>query len=131
MVLVTLVLQHEEPTRKLSYVRTSDLLRMFFLLIRMLHFCFLHLHLTTMCHFSSNGDMIVDHSFTSWPVRYIAFQMLPSRTSAIEVGTGFISSNLWQWYCTLLTTFLSSRTILSVNKQLQFILSQKTIETTG
>ena len=43
-------------------------LRRFFLLIRMLRFCFLHLNLTITVSFFSNGDMLEDHQFSprSW-----------------------------------------------------------------
>ena len=46
---------------KFSSVRTSDLIRRFFLLIRMLRFCFLHLNLTITVSFFSNGGMLEDH----------------------------------------------------------------------
>ena len=45
---------------KFSWVRTSDLLWRFFLLIRMLRFCFLHLNLTITVSFFSNVDMLED-----------------------------------------------------------------------
>ena len=46
---------------KFSWVRTSDLLWRLFLLIRMLRFCFVHLNLTVIVSFFSNGDMLEDH----------------------------------------------------------------------
>ena len=46
---------------KFCSVRTSDLLRRFFLLIRMLRFCFLHLNLTITVSFFSNSGMLEDH----------------------------------------------------------------------
>ena len=62
--------------------------------------------------------------FTSWSVKDSALQTLLSRTSAsIEIGIGFISSDSRRWYCTLLTAFLSNWTILSLSKQLQFLLT--------
>ena len=71
---------------KSSWVGTSGLLLRFFLLKRMLCHCFLHSNLTTTVWRSS--------SFTSWPVRDKALQMLLSRISSpITAETGFISSD--------------------------------------
>ena len=110
---------------KLSWVRTSDILQKFFLLIRMLCFCFLHLNVTiTMSFFFKWWHAWRSSGFTSWPVRVSALQMLFSRTSSpIDAGTGFIYSDLWRRYWILLTMFLSNWTILSLNKRLQFLLT--------
>ena len=110
---------------KFSWVRTSDLLRKFFLLIRMLRFCFLHLNLTiTVSFFFKRWHGWRSSGFTSWPVRDNALQTLFSRTSSlIDAGTGFISSDSRRWYWALLTAFLSNWTILSVSKRLQFLLT--------
>ena len=61
--------------------------------------------------------------FTSWLVRDNALQMQFSRISPIDAGTGFISSDSQRWHWALLTAFLSNRTILSVSKWLQFLLT--------
>ena len=110
---------------KLSWVRTSDLLQRFFVMIRMLCFCFLHLNLMmTVSFFFKWWHAWRSSGFTSWPVRDNALQTLLSRTSSsIEAGTGFISSYSWRWYCALLTAFLSNWTILSLSKRLQFLLT--------
>ena len=110
---------------KLSWVRTSDLLRRFFLLIRMLRFCLLHLNLTiTVSFFFKRWHAWRSSGFTSWPVSDNALQTLFSRTSSlIEAGTGFVSNDLRRWYWALLTAFLYNWTILSVSKQLQFLLT--------
>ena len=106
---------------KFSWVRTSDLLWRFFLLIRMLRFCFLHLNLTITVSFFSNGDMLEDLQAS---FRDNALQTLFSRTSLpIDAGTGFISCDSRWWYWALLTAFLSNWTILSVSKRLQFLLT--------
>ena len=108
-----------------SRVGTSDLLRRFFLLIRMLRFCFLHLNLTiTVSFFFKRWHGWRSSGFTSWPVRDNALQTLFSRTSSlIDAGTGFISSDSRRWYWALLTAFVSKWTILSVSKRLQFLLT--------
>ena len=110
---------------KVSWVRTSDLLQRFILLIRMLHFCFLHLNLTiTVFFFFKQWHAWKSSGFTSWSVRDNALQMLFSRTSSlIDAETEFISSDSQQWYWALLTAFLSNWTILSVSKRLQFLLT--------
>ena len=110
---------------KLSSVRSSDLLRRLFLLIRMLRFCFLHLNLTIIVSFFFKWWHVWRSSgFIWWPVRDNALQMLPSRTSSpIVAGTGFISSDSQRWYWALLTPFLSNWTILSQSNQLQFLLT--------
>ena len=124
-------------------MRTSDLLRRFFLLMRMLRFCLLHLNLTiTVSFLFKRWHVWRSSGFTSWPVRDNALQTLLSRASSlIDAGTGFISSDSRRWYWALLTAFLSNWTILSFNKRLQFLLivsydenfisSQKIIETTS
>ena len=95
----------------LSLGRISDLLRRFFLLIRMIHFCFLHLNWTITVSF-----------FFQWDN---ALQTLLIRTSSspTDAGTGFISSDSWWWYWALLTVFLSNWTIISLSKRLQFLLT--------
>ena len=111
--------------KNLSGVRTSDLLRRFFLVIKvfLLRFCFVHLT-TTVSFFFKGWHAWISSGFTSWLVRDNALQMLFSRTSSptTDAGTGFISSDSGQWYWALLTAFLSKLTILSVSKQLQFLL---------
>ena len=108
---------------KLSWVRTSDLLRRFFPLIRTLCFCFLHLNSTiTVSFFFKRWHAWRSSGFTSWPVRDNALQTLFSRTSsAKDAGTGFIFSDSRRWYWPLLMAFLSNWTILSVSKRLQFL----------
>ena len=66
----------------------------------------------------------ISSGFTSWSVRDNALQTLFSRTSSlIDAGIAFISSDS-RWRCwALLTVFLSSWTILSVSKRLQFLLT--------
>ena len=110
---------------KLSWVRTSDLLRRFFLLIRMLRFCFLHLNLIiTVSFFFKRLHAWRSSGFTSWLVRDYALRtMFSSTSSPIDAGTGFISSDSRRWYWALLTAFLSNWTILSVSKRLQFLLT--------
>ena len=110
---------------KFSWVRTSNLTRRFFLLIRMLRFCFLSLNLTiTPPFFFKRCDAWRSSGLTLWPVRHNALQTLFWRTSSpIDAGTGFISSDSRWWYWALLTAFLSNWTILSVSKRLQFLLT--------
>ena len=110
---------------KLSWARTSDLLCRFFLLLRMLRFCFLHLNLAiSVSFFFKRWHVWKSSGFASCLVRDNALQMLLSRTSSpIDAGTGFISSDSWQRYWTLFTAFLSNWTILSLNKWLQFLLT--------
>ena len=89
-----------------------------------LRFCFVHLT-TTVSFFFKGWHAWISSGFTSWLVRGNALQMLFSRTSSptTDAGTGFISSDSQQWYWALLTAFLSKWTILSVSKQLQFLLT--------
>ena len=104
---------------KLSWARPSDLLWWFFLLIRMLCLCFLHLNLIITVLFLQTVTCLKIIRFHL--VRDNALQTLLSRTSSsIEAGTGFISSDLRRWYCALLTAFLSNWTILSFSKGLKF-----------
>ena len=76
---------------KSSWLRTSDLLQRFFLLIRMLRFCFLHLNLTiTMSFFFKRWHAWKSSGLISWPLRDNALQTLLSRTSSlIDEITGF------------------------------------------
>ena len=110
---------------KLSWVRPSDLLRRFFLLIRMLRLFFLHLNLIiTVSFFFKRWHAWRSSDFTSWPVRDNALQTLLSRTSSsIEAGTGFISRDSRRWCYALLTALLSNWIILSPSKRLQFLLT--------
>ena len=110
----------------LSLVRISDLLQRFFLLIRMIHFCFLHLNWTiTVSFFFQWWHAWRSSGFTSWLVRDNALQTLLTRTSSspTDAGTGFISSDSRWWYWALLTVFLSNWTIISLSKRLQFLLT--------
>ena len=111
--------------KKLSWVRTSDLLQRLFLLIRIVRFCFLHLSLTiTVSFISKRWHAWRSSGFTSRTVRYNALQTLFSITSSpIDAETGFTSSDSRQWYWALLTAFFSNWTILSVSKRLQFRLT--------
>ena len=108
-----------------SWVRTSNLIQRFFLLIRMLLFCFLSLNLTiTHSFFFKRWHAWRSSGFTLWPVRDNALQTPFSRTSSlIDAGTGFISSDTRRWYWALLTAFLSSWIIPSVSKWLQYLLT--------
>ena len=110
---------------KLSWMRTSDLLRRYFLLIRMLRFCFQDLNLTIkVSFFFKRWHAWRSSGLTSWPCKDNALQTLFSRTSSpIDARTGFISSDSRRWYQALLTAFLSNWTIISVSKRLQFLLT--------
>ena len=110
---------------KLSWVRPSDLLQRFLLLIRMLCLCFLDLNLTmTVSFFLKWWQTWRLSGLTSWLASDNALQtVLWGTSSPIEAGTGFISRDSWQWYCTLLAALLSSWTILSSNKRLQLLLA--------
>ena len=67
--------------------------------------------------------------FTSWPVRDSAFQTLLLGTSwSIDAGRRFISSDSRRWYWAFLTTFLFNWTILSLNKQLQILVTDSSQE---
>ena len=69
---------------KSSWLRTSDLLRRFFLLIRMLSFCFLHLNLTITMSFSfKRWHAWKSSGLISWPLSDNALQTLLSRTSSL------------------------------------------------
>ena len=110
--------------KKLSWVRTPDLLWGFFLLIKMLCFCFLHLNLTiTVPCFFRWWHAGRSSGFTSWSVGHDALQMPLSRLSTIDAGTGLIFKNSQRWYWALLTVFLSNWAILSLNKWLQSLLT--------
>ena len=110
--------------KKLSWLTISNLLQRFFLLIKMLCFCFLYLNLT----------IIVSFFFKWWHVwkslvSLNTLEMLFSRTSSpVDVGMGFISSNSWGWNCAVLTRFLSNWTIFSLSRQLQFLLTDSSEE---
>ena len=110
---------------KLSWMRPSDLLRRFFLLIRMLRLCFLHLNLImTVSFFFKRWHAWRSSGFTSWPVIDNALQTLLSRTSSpIVARPGLISCDSRRWYWTLLTVLLSKWTILSLSNRLQFLLT--------
>ena len=105
-----------------SWLRFSDLLRRFFLSIRIFRFCYLDLNFRiTISFFSRRWHAWRSSRITSWPVRERALQTLSYSSSLlIDAGTGFISINLWQWYWALLTAFLSSWTIHSLRSRLQF-----------
>ena len=128
MVLVVHALQNEEPTRKVKLGENIWFIRRFFLLIRMLRFCFLHLSLTlTVYFFFKWWHAWRLSSITSWALRDSALQTQPSRTSLlIDVGTGFIPSNSQRWHCAFFSAFLSSWKILSLNKRIQFLLTNST-----
>ena len=80
-------------SEKLSWVRTSDLLWRFSLLIRMLHFCFLHLTITAPFFFK-RWHAWISSGFTSRPIRDNAMQKLLSRISSpVDARTRFIFSD--------------------------------------
>ena len=65
----------------------------------------------------------------SWLVRESALQMLLSGTSLLtDIGTVFSSSDSRRWCCVLLNMFLSNWAILSLNKQLQFLVTASSKE---
>ena len=65
----------------------------------------------------------------SWLVRESALQMLLSGTSLlIDIETAFSSSDSQRWCCALLNMFLSNWAILSLNKQLQFLVTASSKE---
>ena len=105
-----------------SWLRFSDLLRRFFLSIRMFRFCFLDLNFTiTISFFFRRWQAWRSSGITSWPVRERALQTLSSSSSLlIDAGTGFISIDSRWWYWALLIAFLSSWMIRSLASWLQF-----------
>ena len=76
-----------------SWLRLSDLLRRFFLSIRMFRFCFLDLNFTiTISFFLRRWQAWRSSGITSWPVRERALQTLSSSSSLlIDARAGFIS----------------------------------------
>ena len=124
MFLVAHALRNQKHTRKLKLTGNIEFITRFFLLIRILCFCFLHLNLTfTVLFFFRRWRAWRSSGFTSWPVRDIALQKLLSKTSPIQAGTEFTSRDSWGWYLSLLTAFLSKSAILSLNNHLQFLLT--------
>ena len=64
----------------------------------------------------------------SWTVRESALQMLLSKISLlIDIRIGLFSSDS-RWYSSLLTVFLSNLTIVSLNKLLQFLVTNSSEE---
>ena len=101
----------------LSWRRSSDLFRRFFLLTSTLHLSFLHLHFTiTDSFFFKRWQACKSSGLTSCPAKESALQMFTSSSSSlIDGGTGFTSTDTRRWYWAFVTAFLSNWTILSVN----------------
>ena len=117
----------------LSWRRSSDLFRRFFLLTSTLHLSFLHLHFSiTDSFFFKRWQACKSSGLTSCPVKESTLQMFTSSSSSlIDGGTEFTSTDTRRWYWTFVTAFLSNWTILSVNNVLQFLATAKSDETTS
>ena len=117
----------------LSWRRSSDLFRRFFLLTITLRLSFLHLNFTiTNSFFFKRWQACKSSGLTSCPVKESALQMFISSSSALIDGwTGFTSTDSRRWYWAFVTAFLSNWTTLSVNNLLQFLAIAKSDETTS
>ena len=115
----------------LSWRRSSDLFRRFFLLTITLRLSFLHLNFTiTNSFFFKRWQACKSSGLTSCPVKESALQMFISSSSALIDGwTGFTSTDSRRWYWAFVTAFHSNRATLSVNNLLQFLAIAKSDET--
>ena len=117
----------------LSWRRSSDLFRRFFLLTSTLRLSFLHLNFTiSHSFFFKRWQTCKSSDLTSCPVKESALQMfISSSSSLIDGGTWFTSTDSRRWYWAFVTAFLSNWTTLSVNNLLQFLAIAKSDETTS
>ena len=115
----------------LSWRRSSDLFRGFFLLTSTLRLSFLHLHfIVTDSFFFKRWQACKSSGLTLYPVKQSALQMFTSSSSSlIDGGTGFTSTDSRRWYWAFVTAFHSNRATLSVNNLLQFLAIAKSDET--
>ena len=116
-----------------SWRRSLDLFRRFFVLTSTRRLSFLHLNFTvTDSFFFKRWQACKSFGLTSCSVKENALQMLTSSSSSlIDGGTGFTSTDSRRWYWAFVTAFLSDWTTLSVNNLLQFLAIAKSDETTS
>ena len=107
----------------LSWCRSSDLFRRFFVLTSTLRLSFLHLNfIITDSFFFKWWQACKSLGLTSCPVKENALQMFTSSfSSLIDGGTGITSTDSRRWYWAFVTAFLSNWTTLLVNNLLQFL----------
>ena len=123
MVLVTHALRNEEPTRKIELSENN------WFITEVLSVDKDAMFLLPTFKFNDDSVLFLQTltflkiiGVTSWVVRDNALQMLLLRASLpVVAGTGFISTDSWQWYWAMLTAFLSNWTILSLSNQSQFL----------
>ena len=102
-----------------SSLRFSELLRRFFVSIRIFCFSFIDLNFPiAVSLFFRKWHAWRSSGITSGPVRQRALKTLCSSSFLlIDAGTGFISIDSRRWYWALLTAFLSSWMILSLRRR--------------
>ena len=125
MILVTHALRNKEPTWEVKLGKNIWFVMEVIFVHKNAVFCLLHSHLTTTVS-SSFKQWHVWRSLglISWKLRDGDLQTLLARTSlSVDGGAGFISSGSRRYHWALLTAFISNWRILSLYKQLQFLLT--------
>ena len=115
---------------KFSWTRTSDLLQRFFLLLRMLGFCFLHLNLSQ-CPFSKNGDMLEDHQVS--PHDRLGAMLCKTLLSRISLPIDEGKRIYLQWFTAMILSIVNKvplqlNNFFSLKKWLKFLLEVNSAE---